>query len=249
MKPEGPKVKAKLRIFLVDDHLIFRQGIKMVLEMEDDLVVCGEADSAQAALAIMDASRPDLALVDLQLRNSNGLELIKDLRIRYPRLPVLVLSMHDEGFYAERALRAGARGYINKEGGRDDLVRGIRQVLAGQRFVSESVAATLISKSLDGRTRRDNPTPQDLSDRELQIFELIGNGCSSSEIAAKLHLSIKTIDSHREHIKRKLGLTNGTQLVKQAFHWVHHAQWSQAREDGSEEGSEDSSGSDQGYAL
>ena len=245
----SPKPEDKIHVFLVDDHLIFRQGIKLVLEMEGDMVVCGEADGAAMALAKIESLEVDLALVDLQLRNSNGLELIKDLQIRYPKLPILVLSMHDEGFYAERALRAGARGYINKEGGRDDLIKGIRYVMAGNRFVSESVAATLIGKSMSGRVRSDGSTPEDLSDRELQIFELIGGGFSSGEIAAKLHLSVKTVDSHREHIKRKLDLRNGAQLAKQAFHWVHHARWEPSTEPSSS-GEEESQTSDApGYSL
>jgi len=217
-------VQEKVKILLVDDHPIVRQGIEMVISQEADMTVCGEAETASDALAAIDRTGPHVAIVDLSLRESSGLELIKDIRIRFPSLHVLVLSMRDEAFYAERVLRAGAKGYIKKEEGTERIIDGIRKVLAGEIYVSERLASRMISKWAAGGTDPNGPLVQNLTDRELEVFEMIGAGLTTREIAEKLHLSIKTIDSHREHIKEKLQLGNATELLK------HAIQWDQCRE-------------------
>ncbi len=214
------------RILIVDDHPIVRQGITLLVNQEPDLMICGEADSASGALKIIEQTKPDVAIVDLSLNQSSGLELIKDLKIRYPQLQILVLSMRDESFYAERVLRAGARGYITKEEGTEKVIEGIRAILAGHVYLSERLASKMINKWVDGGTNRSGPLVQNLTDRELQVFELIGMGLSTREVAQKLHLSIKTIESHREHIKDKLDLSGATELLKHAIQWVQYQQGS-----------------------
>ena len=214
--------KAVTRILIVDDHPIVRQGIRLLVDQEADLMICGEAESASEALKITDQSKPNVAIVDLSLRESSGLELIKDFKIRHPDLKILVLSMRDESFYAERVLRAGARGYITKEEGTEKVIEGIRSILAGQVYLSERLASKMINKWVDGGSDKGGPLVQNLTDRELQIFELIGTGLSTREIAEKLHLSIKTIESHREHIKAKLDLSTATELLKHAIQWIQY---------------------------
>ena len=220
--------KAKIHVFIVDDHQMLRQGIKAMINLEADMVVSGEAASTFEALKQIESKppgeMPDVALVDLSLKDSSGLDLIKDLQIRCPELRVIVLSMQDESFYAERVLHAGAKGFINKELSTAKIIEGIRLVMTGKLCISDRVAERIISKSMNNPVRRTMPSPEALSDRELEVLELIGHGFASGEIAEKLHLSVKTIESHREHIKQKLELRNAPQLVKYAFHWVHHKQ-------------------------
>ncbi|MFA6134127.1 MAG: response regulator transcription factor [Phycisphaerae bacterium] len=212
--------KGKTRIFLVDDHPIVRQGVALLVNQEPDMIVCGDADCAPDAIRGIEATQPDLAVVDLSLKDSSGLELIKDLKIRCPRLLVMVLSMHEESFYAERVLRAGARGYITKEEGTEKVIEGIRKLLKGEVYLSEKMASKMIYKLVDGRSgSQANPSVECLTDRELEIFELIGRGLGTRDIAERLHLSVKTIESHREHIKEKLKLDNATELLKHAIQW------------------------------
>jgi DNA-binding NarL/FixJ family response regulator len=168
----------------------------------------------------MESLKPDLAIVDITLRDTSGIELIKDIKIRFPKLPVLVLSMHDESFYAERALRAGARGYVMKEEASEKVMTAIRRVLAGEVYLSESVAARMLSKYVDGRPEQGSNPVERLSDRELEVFELIGRGLGTSQIAEKLHRSIKTIEAHRANIKRKLQLRTSPELLRMALQWV-----------------------------
>jgi len=214
-----PSEAEATRILLVDDHSIVRQGMRMLISQEPDLVVCGEAASAHEALKAVERTQPNVAVVDLSLKDSSGMALIKDLKIRHPKVLVLVVSMRDESFYAERVLRAGAKGYISKEEGTEKLVEGIRAVLTGKVYVSESLAARLLSKYVGGGSAGSESPVQRLSDRELEVFEWIGQGLTTREIAEKLHLSVKTIESHREHIKEKLGLDNATELLKHAIEW------------------------------
>ena len=218
MAKEPIRTEDAVRILLVDDHPIVRQGLRMLVSQESDMRVCGEAASASEALTAMSKTQPNVAIVDLSLKGSSGLELIKDVRIRFPEVLLLVLSMRDEAFYAERALRAGARGYITKEEGTERLIEGIRTLLVGQIYVSERLAARLISKYVDGGST-GSPV-QRLTDRELEVFELIGQGMTTRQVAENLHLSVKTIESHREHIKTKLKLDNATELLKNAIQWV-----------------------------
>lgn len=209
----------RTRVLLVDDHPVVRAGIRSVVTQEPDLEVCGEAESASDALRVIQESKPDVAIVDLSLKESSGLDLIKDIRLRHPSLLVLVLSMRDESFYAERVLRAGARGYVVKEEGCRVVVDAIRKVLRGQIYLSDQIASKMLGAFVGGAKPGASRIEQ-LTDRELQVFEFIGKGIPSREIAAKLHLSIKTIDAHRENIKRKMQIDSATELLKQAIEWL-----------------------------
>ena len=210
---------AKVRVFIVDDHPIVRRGFQLLLSLEPDLMVCGEADSGPGALQRILVLKPDVAIVDLSLKGGSGLELIKQLRAQSLALKLLVFTMRDEGIYAERALRAGADGYITKEEGAEKAVEAIRLLMQGKRYVSEKLADKMMDK-LVGKTSGAEAAVELLSDRELEVLELIGNGLGSREIAEKLHLSIKTVESHREHIKTKLGLARAPELVSYAFNWT-----------------------------
>jgi DNA-binding NarL/FixJ family response regulator len=208
------------KILLVDDHPIVRQGLAELIEQEADLSICGEADNAYDALQAIAELKPDLAIVDVSLQESSGLELTKEIKARHVGLPVLVLSMHDETLYAERVLRAGARGYVMKEEATENLMTAIRKVLSGQVYLSDRMSARMLSTLVDGTPQTDGTAIGRLSDRELQIFELIGKGLSTRRIAETLHLSVKTIESHREHIKDKLKLTGSQELMRHAMQWL-----------------------------
>lgn len=214
------KDRRKNQVYLVDDHPIVRQGIRLLIEQEPDLAVCGDSDNAADAIKAIEALRPDLAIVDLSLKNSSGLELIKDMQARCPEVRILVLSMHDEYFYAERVLRAGARGYITKEEGTEKVIDGIRRLLAGEVYLSEKMASRMVCRLVGGKGGALQPTIDRLTDRELEVFEFIGLGMGTREIAERLHLSAKTIESHREHIKEKLSLNGAADLLKHAIHWM-----------------------------
>ena len=225
-----PPATGKKRLLLVDDHPILRQGLANVLNQQAHLCVCGEANDPAEALALAERLQPDLALVDLSLRNGDGVELLKDLRVRQPRMLTLVLSMHDEALYAERALRAGARGYVMKQEKLDRLLLAIGRVLAGAIYVSDQVAARAVQRLAVGGGPGTLEMPHSLdsyverlTDRELQVFRLIGRGLGTRLIADNLHLSRKTIESHREHIKTKLGLRDGSELVQRAIQWAKDA--------------------------
>ncbi len=208
------------KIALVDDHPVVRQGIGLLLQNEEDIEIVGEADNAADALELFGNTEPDLAVVDLKLKDSSGLELIKDAAIRNPNVRILVLSMRDEGLYAERVLRAGARGYVTKEEGPGKVLEGVRKVLAGGIYVSDRMASKVMAKIVSGLDGTGESPVESLSDRELEVFELIGAGLPTREIAARLHISTKTVDSHREHIKQKLQLDSATDLLKHAIQWV-----------------------------
>jgi DNA-binding NarL/FixJ family response regulator len=212
--------KSKARVLLVDDHVIVRDGLAQLIQREKDIVVCGEASSAEEAVGALTRCKPDLAIVDISLGGANGLELIKNLNAIQPDLPILVLSMHDETHYAERALRAGAKGYVMKRAGRDHIMQAIRTVLGGEIFVSEAINKSMIHQYLHGNTSKAASPISRLSDRELEVLTLIGRGLSSKEISERLHLSQKTVDSHRTHLKEKLNLPSAPELVKFAFEWV-----------------------------
>jgi DNA-binding NarL/FixJ family response regulator len=220
MPPKRTLARSKCRVFLVDDHPIVRRGFQLLLGMEPDLMVCGEADNGPAALQKILSLKPDVVIVDLSLKGSNGLELIKQLRAQALKVKLLVFTMRGEGIYAERALRAGADGYITKEEGTEKAIEAIRVLMEGKRYLSGGVAEKMMD-NLAGRSSGAESAAETLSDRELEVLELIGNGLGSREIAEKLHLSIKTIESHREHIKTKLGLQRASELVSYAFNWFH----------------------------
>jgi DNA-binding NarL/FixJ family response regulator len=199
---------------------MLRRGLAALIESEPDLAVCGEAATYQAALEATRESQPDLVIVDLELDGRDGLDLIKDMKARHSEVPALVLSMHDEAVYAERCLRAGARGYVTKQELDDTVLTAIRRLLAGEVYMSDKLQRRLAVKFVAGRTL-DTDSPLDaLSDRELQVFRLIGRGRSTRQIAASLTLSIKTIESHVEHIKHKLDLESAAQLAHCAIQWV-----------------------------
>lgn len=210
----------KKRILIVDDHPLVRKGLALTLEAEPDLEVCGQAASAEEALGMLDEVRPDLAIVDISLPGMSGLELIKHLHAWNPELPVLVISRHDEALYAERAIRAGARGYVMKIEAVDVIVKAVRRVLAGGLYVSQEVSERLLM-SMTGHRRAAGQSPMELlSDRELEVFELTGQGLSTREIAERLHLSVKTVESYRARIKAKLGLRTAAELMQHAVQWV-----------------------------
>ena len=209
----------KTKVVIVDDHPIVRQGLAQLINQEPDLEVCGEAESASEALRVIAARQPDVAVIDLSLKDSSGLELIKDIKVRHEDLQVLVLSMHDESFYAERVLRAGARGYVTKEEGTEKVVEGIRRLLNGEIYLSDRMSGKMICKIVEGKPGAGLSIDR-LSDRELEVFELIGQGMGTRQIAKQLHLSVKTVESHRAHVKEKLKLETSTDLLKHAIQWL-----------------------------
>ncbi len=212
--------KFKRRILIVDDHPIARQGLRLLIESAVDLTVCGEAADADAAMDAVVTLKPDLAIVDLSLHGKPGLELIKDIKARQEDLPMLVLSMHDERLYAERALRAGARGYIMKEEATDKIIQAIRRILAGEIYVSDTIAARVLRQLANGGNQPLKSSLDLLSDRELEVFQLIGQGKPMREIARILHLSTKTIEAHREHVKEKLNMASSNELLRFAIQTV-----------------------------
>jgi DNA-binding NarL/FixJ family response regulator len=212
--------KTKNRVLIVDDHPIVRQGLRGLISQAPDLVVCGEAETIFDALKAVEQLKPHIVIVDISLRGESGVDLIKDIRIRFPDLPILTLSMYDEAIYAERVLRAGARGYVTKEEAAENVLQAIRHVLKGQVFLSERMSAKMLSKLVGGKAAAQGLFVDRLSDRELQVFELIGRGMSTRVIAETLHLSVKTVESHRANIKEKLQIQSATELLQQAIHWL-----------------------------
>jgi len=211
----------KAKIVIVDDHPIVRQGLKELINHENDLTVCGQAGDAHQAMKIIKSLSPDMVIVDITLKEKNGMELIKDIKVQYPNLPVLALSMHDETLYAERAIRAGARGYIMKQQATEKVVAAIRKVLKGEVYISERMVAKVMGK-LAGVKTETSASPLDcLSDRELEVFLMIGKGHGTRQIAKKLHLSIKTIETYRSHVKEKLNFADSTELLQYAIQWVN----------------------------
>lgn len=216
-----PKSDTKAKVFLVDDHPLVREWLSQLIQREDDLMVCGEAEDTNDAIARITETKPDIVIADISLKTTHGLELVKDLQALFPKLPVLVLSMHDESLYAERVLRAGAMGYITKQESTRKVLQAIRQVLTGQIYVSEKMAARMVHKLVAGRQQEHSSPVERLTDRELEVFQLIGKGQGTRKIAEELHLGIKTVESYRARIKDKLKLEDGTQLLQQAIQWVH----------------------------
>ncbi len=222
MNTESGKKAHKWRIFIVDDHPMMREGLTMRIEREPDITVCGEAGTAAEALRLVLSLRPDLAVVDITLPDKNGLDLIKDIRAVSPDTLILALSMHDETIYAERVLRAGGRGYIMKQEGGKRIMEAIRTVLDGRVFTSTAVSEKILD-IFAGRCANfeDSPVSR-LSDREFEVFQLIGQGKSTRQMAAALNLSVKTVEVHRLHIKEKLGIKTVPQLVSYAARWLEN---------------------------
>lgn len=219
-KKTNADVTPKKRVLIVDDHPIFRAGLTGLVNLEKDLAVCGEAHDAQQALGALEKLKPDLMLLDMSLPGKSGLELLKDVRALSPQTLVLIISMHDETLYAERVIRAGGRGYIMKQEGPGKIIHAIHKVLAGGIAVSERMAS-LILDALSG-TKSGSTSVSTLTDREFEVYRLLGHGKEPHEIASVLHLSIKTVDTHRMHIRQKLGLRNATELIHHATRWVGH---------------------------
>jgi len=211
----------KRTVLIVDDHPIVRQGLAQLINQEKDLEVCGQAEDAHKAMQAIRQLNPDMVIVDISLKGTSGLELIKDLRVQYPDLPALMLSMYDEAVYGERALRAGAKGYVMKQEATEKVVTAIRQVLAGEVYVSNGMAAKMVSKLVGGGARTVGSPADCLSDRELEVFRMIGEGFSTREMAEKLHLSVKTVETYRAHIKDKLGLQDANEVLRTAIGWVN----------------------------
>jgi DNA-binding NarL/FixJ family response regulator len=219
MLNEQPSPNAKTRIFIVDDHPVVREGLSLMMNREPDLAVCGEAEEASSALQSISTLKPDFLIVDISLNGPDGLDLLKAVRVRFPNLPVLILSMHDESIYAERALRAGANGYIMKQEATDRVLVAIRQILSHKVYVSDRIANQMLQQYINGSGAEKRSPVADLSDRELEVFRLIGEGHSTRMIAEALHLSVKTVESYQAHIKEKLALKNGRELVQRAIQW------------------------------
>ena len=213
--------ETRTKVFMVDDHPLVREWLSQLIQREHDMVVCGEAEDVHEALTKIELCQPDIVIADISLKSTHGLELVKDLQVRNPALPVLVLSMHDESLYAERVLRAGAKGYITKQEATKKILFAIRQVLSGQIYVSEKMATRMLNKLVLGHPKEQSSPVERLTDRELEVFQLIGRGQGTRRIAEELHLGIKTVESYRARIKEKLKLADGTQLLQQAIQWVH----------------------------
>ncbi|NCC51069.1 MAG: response regulator transcription factor [Spartobacteria bacterium] len=216
------ETEAKKKVFIVDDHPIVRHGLGQLINRAPDLVVCGEAATHEEALEMIARTRPDILLADICLKESSGLALVKEVQEKFGGLPSLVLSMHDESLYAERALRAGAKGYIMKEQADESVVDGIRKVLQGELCISGAMQERML-KQYVGQTEEvedAKPSVEALSDREREVFDLMGHGLSSQRIAEKLGLSAKTVEVHRTHIKKKLRVDDGAQLMREAVRWV-----------------------------
>lgn len=217
-KPE-PK-KGKAQILLVDDHAVVRFGIAQLINRQSDMMVCGEEEDASRALTAIAGLKPDLVIADISLKESSGLELMRNIKAQYPGLPVLVVSVHDESIYAEIAFRAGALGYLMKQEALEKILTAIRRVLSGAIYVSDVLAAKMLQQQVRGQSHVNEPAVKALSDRELEVFQLIGQWKKTREIAQELHLSVKTIEYYREQIKRKLNLRNAAELTQHATAWV-----------------------------
>ena len=211
---------ARKRILVVDDHPIVRQGLALLINREPDMVVCGEAEESMGALHVLTSAHPDVLIVDISLNGPDGLDLLKTIRSTHPTLPVLILSMHDELIYAERALRAGANGYIMKQEATEKVLVAVRRILSGEIYVSDRIANKMLKHYITGAGTLRNSSIADLSDRELEVFRLIGEGHGTRQIAEELHLSIKTVESYQAHIKEKLSLRSARELMQHAIQWT-----------------------------
>jgi DNA-binding NarL/FixJ family response regulator len=211
---------SKIRVLVIDDHPIIRQGLSQLINQEADLMVCGAAEEAHSGMSALESLKPDLVILDISLEGPDGIELLKNIRLRYANLPVLILSMHDESLYAERALRAGANGYIMKQEATDSVLVAIRRIMKGEIYVSERMSKRLLQQFARHTTVVSRSAMEDLTDRELEVFRLIGQGHTTRQIAEELHLSVKTVESYQARIKEKLSLRNARELVQRAVQWA-----------------------------
>jgi DNA-binding NarL/FixJ family response regulator len=210
----------KCRVLLIDDHPIVRQGLALLIDREPDLSVCGEADGAHSAFHAITTLRPDIVVLDISLSGPDGLDVLKEIRTKDSSLPVLILSMHDESIYAERAMRAGANGYIMKQEATEKVLVAIRRILQGEVYLSDRLTNTMLQQYVRGNAPTRKSPLVNLTDRELEVFRLIGEGHGTRQIADELHLSVKTIESYQAHIKEKLSLRNARELVQHAIEWT-----------------------------
>ena len=216
---KSPSARNKKRLLVMDDHPMMREGLAQLINNEPDLMVCGEVGTGREGLDLIGTLKPDLLLADISLPDKNGLEVIKDAQALHPDVAVLVISMHDESLYAERVLRAGARGYIMKQEGGKKLMGAIRHVLSGKIYLSEKMSATIL-ESLGRGSKSGRGSMENLTDREFEVLQLLGAGKGTRDIAEQIHLSPKTVEAHRANIKRKLALKTGAELVRYAVRWV-----------------------------
>jgi DNA-binding NarL/FixJ family response regulator len=219
-KPQVSVQTKKCRVLLVDDHPIVRQGLALLIDREGDLSVCGEADGAHSAFHAIETLRPDVVVLDISLSGPDGLDVLKEIRMKTASLPVLILSMHDESIYAERAMRAGANGYIMKQEATEKVLVAIRRILQGEVYLSDRLTNTMLQQYMRGVSPTKMSPLVSLTDRELEVFRLIGEGHGTRQIADELHLSVKTIESYQAHIKEKLALRNARELVQHAIEWT-----------------------------
>jgi DNA-binding NarL/FixJ family response regulator len=219
-KPQVSVQTKKCRVLLVDDHPIVRQGLALLIDREGDLSVCGEADGAHSAFHAIETLRPDVVVLDISLSGPDGLDVLKEIRMKTASLPVLILSMHDESIYAERAMRAGANGYIMKQEATEKVLVAIRRILQGEVYLSDRLTNTMLQQYVRGVSPTKMSPLVSLTDRELEVFRLIGEGHGTRQIADELHLSVKTIESYQAHIKEKLALRNARELVQHAIEWT-----------------------------
>jgi DNA-binding NarL/FixJ family response regulator len=219
-KPQESVQTKKCRVLLVDDHPIVRQGLALLIDREGDLSVCGEADGAHSAFHAIQTLRPDIVVLDISLSGPDGLDVLKEIRMKTASLPVLILSMHDESIYAERAMRAGANGYIMKQEATEKVLVAIRRILQGEVYLSDRLTNTMLQQYVRGVSPTKMSPLVSLTDRELEVFRLIGEGHGTRQIADELHLSVKTIESYQAHIKEKLALRNARELVQHAIEWT-----------------------------
>jgi len=216
--------KLKFRVFIVEDHPVTRDGLVQLINYQDDLRVCGHAGTVAKAIGGVDEAEPDLVMVDVSLPDGHGIELVKDLKLRRPQARILVLSMHDEGLYAERAFRAGASGYIMKQEPTDTVLAAVRRILSGETYLSPRMQERVLNRFAAGKSASANSDVERLTDRELEVFELIGRGLGTRQIARQLRLGVSTVETHRAHLKEKLELESGTELTRRAVEWVNNHQ-------------------------
>jgi DNA-binding NarL/FixJ family response regulator len=216
---ERPAQVAKKTVLVVDDHPLMRQGLALLINQQQDMLVCGEAEEAQAAMQAIAHLHPDIMILDISLTGPDGLDLLKNIRTTNPDLPVLILSMHDEAIYAERALRARANGYIMKQEATEKVLVAVRRILNGEVYLSERMSNKMLQQYVGGAPGMIQSRIASLSDRELEVFRLIGEGRATREIAEELHLSVKTVETYQAHIKEKLALRSGRELIQHAIQW------------------------------
>jgi DNA-binding NarL/FixJ family response regulator len=217
--PEKPVQVAKKTVLVVDDHPLMRQGLALLINQQQDIEVCGEAEEAHAAMQAIAQLKPDIMILDISLNGPDGLELLKNIRASEPDLPVLILSMHDEAIYAERALRARANGYIMKQEATEKVLVAVRRILNGEVYLSDRMSNKMLQQYIGGAPSMVQSRIASLSDRELEVFRLIGEGRATREIAEELHLSVKTVETYQAHIKEKLALRSGRELIQHAIQW------------------------------